>query len=47
MFLYVKESDTWLLKHNKKQKQEKTSIDKEMENLKKVQAKVKEQGREG
>ncbi|MED6205991.1 hypothetical protein PIB30_022881 [Stylosanthes scabra] len=40
MFFSVKESDTSLLEHKKKQKQEKTAMEEEMENLKKVQAEV-------
>ncbi|XP_047153751.1 pre-mRNA-splicing factor ATP-dependent RNA helicase DEAH7 [Vigna umbellata] len=38
MFFSVKESDTSLLEHKKRQKQEKTAMEEEMENLKKVQA---------
>ncbi|KAL9322938.1 hypothetical protein ACSQ67_010991 [Phaseolus vulgaris] len=40
MFFSVKDSDTSLLEHKKKQKQEKTAMEEEMENLKKVQAEV-------
>ncbi|XP_014497739.1 pre-mRNA-splicing factor ATP-dependent RNA helicase DEAH7 [Vigna radiata var. radiata] len=40
MFFSVKESDTSLLEHKKRQKQEKTAMEEEMENLKKVQAEV-------
>ncbi|XP_061367287.1 pre-mRNA-splicing factor ATP-dependent RNA helicase DEAH7 [Gastrolobium bilobum] len=40
MFFSVKESDTSLLEHKKKQKQEKTAMEEEMENLKKVQVQV-------
>ncbi|KAL1312066.1 hypothetical protein HN51_038700 [Arachis hypogaea] len=40
MFFSVKESDTSLLEHKKKQKQEKTAMEEEMENLKKMQAEV-------
>ncbi|XP_027339905.1 pre-mRNA-splicing factor ATP-dependent RNA helicase DEAH7 [Abrus precatorius] len=38
MFFSVKESDTSLLEHKKRQKQEKTAMEEEMENLKKEQA---------
>ncbi|MCH82115.1 pre-mRNA-splicing factor ATP-dependent RNA helicase PRP16-like [Trifolium medium] len=38
MFFSVKESDTSLLEHKKKQKQEKTAMEEEMDNLKKEQA---------
>ncbi|KAL0372285.1 UNVERIFIED_CONTAM: Pre-splicing factor ATP-dependent RNA helicase DEAH7 [Sesamum calycinum] len=37
MFFSVKESDTSMLEHKKKQKQEKTAMEEEMENLRKVQ----------
>ncbi|KAL9324599.1 hypothetical protein ACSQ67_009456 [Phaseolus vulgaris] len=40
MFFSVKDSDTSLLEHKKRQKQEKTAMEEEMENLKKVQAEV-------
>ncbi|XLU67466.1 hypothetical protein S245_026519 [Arachis hypogaea] len=40
MFFSVKESDTSLLEHKKKQKQEKTAMEEEMENLKKMQAEI-------
>ncbi|WVZ01502.1 hypothetical protein V8G54_027571 [Vigna mungo] len=40
MFFSVKESDTSLLEHKKRQKQEKTAMEEEMENLKKMQAEV-------
>ncbi|XP_057433734.1 pre-mRNA-splicing factor ATP-dependent RNA helicase DEAH7-like isoform X2 [Lotus japonicus] len=40
MFFSIKESDTSLLEHKKKQNQEKTSMEEEMENLEKVQAEV-------
>ncbi|XP_051153013.1 pre-mRNA-splicing factor ATP-dependent RNA helicase DEAH7-like isoform X2 [Andrographis paniculata] len=43
MFFSVKESDTSMLEHKKKQKQEKTAMEEEMENLRKVQ---EERGRE-
>ena len=38
MFFSVKESDTSLLEHKKRQKEEKTAMEEEMENLKRVQA---------
>ncbi|XP_074321048.1 pre-mRNA-splicing factor ATP-dependent RNA helicase DEAH7-like isoform X1 [Silene latifolia] len=38
MFFSVKESDTSLLEHKKKQKEEKTAMEEEMENLRKEQA---------
>lgn len=38
MFFSVKESDTSLLEHKKKQKEEKTAMEQEMENLRKEQA---------
>ncbi|KAK4423938.1 Pre-splicing factor ATP-dependent RNA helicase DEAH7 [Sesamum alatum] len=37
MFFSVKDSDTSMLEHKKKQKQEKTAMEEEMENLRKVQ----------
>jgi len=40
MFFSVKESDISLLEHKKRQKEEKTAMEEEMENLKKVQAEV-------
>ncbi|KAJ1398769.1 P-loop containing nucleoside triphosphate hydrolase [Sesbania bispinosa] len=40
MFFSVKESDTSLLEHKKRQKQEKTAMEEEMENLKKVQEEI-------
>ncbi|KAM7494881.1 hypothetical protein LguiB_029490 [Lonicera macranthoides] len=38
MFFSVKDSDTSMLEHKKKQKEEKTAMEEEMENLRKVQA---------
>ncbi|XP_052187486.1 pre-mRNA-splicing factor ATP-dependent RNA helicase DEAH7 isoform X2 [Diospyros lotus] len=38
MFFSVKESDTSMLKHKKKQQEEKTAMEEEMENLRKAQA---------
>lgn len=38
MFFSVKESDTSMLEHKKKQKEEKTAMEEEMENLRKEQA---------
>ncbi|KAG5114825.1 hypothetical protein AAZX31_13G323800 [Glycine max] len=43
MFFSVKDSDTSLLEHKKRQKQEKTAMEEEMENLKKVQAEVEKE----
>ncbi|CAL0322117.1 unnamed protein product [Lupinus luteus] len=43
MFFSVKESDTSLLEHKKRQKQEKTAMEEEMENLKKVQAEAEKE----
>nr|XP_007152851.1 hypothetical protein PHAVU_004G165300g [Phaseolus vulgaris]ESW24845.1 hypothetical protein PHAVU_004G165300g [Phaseolus vulgaris] len=40
MFFSVKDSDKSLLEHKKRQKQEKTAMEEEMENLKKVQTEV-------
>ncbi|KAJ8754552.1 hypothetical protein K2173_005713 [Erythroxylum novogranatense] len=40
MFFSVKDSDTSMLEHKKKQKEEKTAMEEEMENLRKVQAEV-------
>ncbi|XP_075489765.1 pre-mRNA-splicing factor ATP-dependent RNA helicase DEAH7-like [Primulina tabacum] len=38
MFFSVKESDTSMIEHKKRQKEEKTAMEEEMENLRKVQA---------
>lgn len=46
MFFSVKESDTSLLEHKKKQKQEKTAMEEEMENLKKVQAEMERRNKQ-
>ncbi|RWR73931.1 pre-mRNA-splicing factor ATP-dependent RNA helicase DEAH7 [Cinnamomum micranthum f. kanehirae] len=40
MFFSIKESDTSMLEHKKKQKEEKTAMEQEMENLRKFQAEV-------
>ncbi|KAK7261573.1 hypothetical protein RIF29_27887 [Crotalaria pallida] len=45
MFFSVKESDTSMLEHKKRQKQEKTAMEEEMENLKKVQAEVERENK--
>ncbi|CAL5200097.1 unnamed protein product [Lathyrus oleraceus] len=46
MFFSVKESDTSLLEHKKKQKQEKTAMEEEMENLKKEQAEFERENKQ-
>ncbi|KAH9621043.1 hypothetical protein KSS87_010728 [Heliosperma pusillum] len=46
MFFSVKESDTSLLEHKKKQKEEKTAMEEEMENLRKEQAEDERRKRE-
>ncbi|XP_004487236.1 pre-mRNA-splicing factor ATP-dependent RNA helicase DEAH7 [Cicer arietinum] len=46
MFFSVKESDTSLLEHKKKQKQEKTAMEEEMENLKKTQAEFERENKQ-
>ncbi|XP_057530886.1 pre-mRNA-splicing factor ATP-dependent RNA helicase DEAH7 [Amaranthus tricolor] len=46
MFFSVKESDTSLLEHKKKQKQEKTAMEEEMENLRKEQAEAERRRKE-
>ena len=46
MFFSVKESDTSLLEHKKKQKQEKTAMEEEMENLKKAQVEAEKERKE-
>ncbi|KAI3452603.1 hypothetical protein Pfo_009267 [Paulownia fortunei] len=46
MFFSVKESDTSMLEHKKKQKQEKTAMEEEMENLRKVQEKREMENKE-
>ncbi|XP_045799876.1 pre-mRNA-splicing factor ATP-dependent RNA helicase DEAH7-like [Trifolium pratense] len=45
MFFSVKESDTSLLEHKKKQKQEKTAMEEEMDNLKKEQAELERENK--
>ncbi|KAB1995173.1 hypothetical protein ES319_D13G143800v1 [Gossypium barbadense] len=46
MFFSVKESDTTLLEHKRKQKEEKTAMEEEMENLRKMQAEAEEESKE-
>ncbi|XP_015894382.1 pre-mRNA-splicing factor ATP-dependent RNA helicase DEAH7 [Ziziphus jujuba] len=46
MFFSVKHSDTSLLEHKKRQKEEKTAMEEEMENLRKVQAEEERQNNE-
>ncbi|KAK8542519.1 hypothetical protein V6N13_136907 [Hibiscus sabdariffa] len=46
MFFSVKESDTTLLEHKKKQKEDKTAMEEEMENLRKAQAEEEKESRE-
>lgn len=46
MFFSVKDSDTSLLEHKKKQKEEKTAMEEEMENLRKVQAEAERKSKE-
>ncbi|OVA17529.1 Helicase [Macleaya cordata] len=46
MFFSVKESDTSMLEHKKKQKQEKTAMEEEMENLRKEQADMERENKE-
>ncbi|KAK7364029.1 hypothetical protein VNO80_12358 [Phaseolus coccineus] len=46
MFFSVKDSDTSLLQHKKRQKQEKTAMEEEMENLKKVQVEVERESKQ-
>jgi pre-mRNA-splicing factor ATP-dependent RNA helicase DHX38/PRP16 len=45
MFFSVKESDTSMLEHKKRQKEEKTSMEEEMENLRKVQAEAERESK--
>ncbi|KAJ6324923.1 hypothetical protein OIU76_012086 [Salix suchowensis] len=46
MFFSVKDSDTSMLEHKRKQKEEKTAMEEEMENLRKVQAETDRDGTE-
>ncbi|KAK9090147.1 hypothetical protein Sjap_023324 [Stephania japonica] len=46
MFFSVKESDTSLLEHKKKQKEEKTAMEQEMENLRNEQAEIERRNKE-
>ncbi|XP_050235507.1 pre-mRNA-splicing factor ATP-dependent RNA helicase DEAH7 isoform X2 [Mercurialis annua] len=46
MFFSVKDSDTSLLEHKKKQKEEKTAMEEEMENLRKEQADAERESKE-
>ncbi|XP_019200353.1 PREDICTED: pre-mRNA-splicing factor ATP-dependent RNA helicase DEAH7 isoform X1 [Ipomoea nil] len=46
MFFSIKESDTSMLEHKKKQKEEKTAMEEEMENLRKVQAEIDRRNKE-
>ncbi|KAF8390619.1 hypothetical protein HHK36_025146 [Tetracentron sinense] len=46
MFFSVKESDTSMQEHKKKQKEEKTAMEEEMENLRKVQAEAERESKE-
>ncbi|XAR60206.1 RNA helicase [Bertholletia excelsa] len=46
MFFSVKESDTSMLEHKKRQKEEKTAMEEEMENLRKVQAEMEKESKE-
>ncbi|XP_010248953.1 PREDICTED: pre-mRNA-splicing factor ATP-dependent RNA helicase DEAH7 [Nelumbo nucifera] len=45
MFFSVKESDTSMLEHKKKQKEEKTAMEEEMENLRKLQAEAERESK--
>ncbi|KAL8550687.1 hypothetical protein ACS0TY_009191 [Phlomoides rotata] len=46
MFFSVKDSDTSMIEHKKKQKQEKTAMEEEMENLRKVQEEMEIRNKE-
>ncbi|KAE9454731.1 hypothetical protein C3L33_13370, partial [Rhododendron williamsianum] len=46
MFFSVKDSDTSMLEHKKKQKEEKTAMEEEMESLRKVQAEAERDSKE-
>ncbi|XP_058193067.1 pre-mRNA-splicing factor ATP-dependent RNA helicase DEAH7 isoform X1 [Rhododendron vialii] len=46
MFFSVKDSDTSMLEHKKKQKEEKTAMEEEMESLRKVQAEAERESKE-
>eukprot|EP00257_Ricinus_communis_P008936 XP_002527133.2 pre-mRNA-splicing factor ATP-dependent RNA helicase DEAH7 isoform X1 [Ricinus communis] len=46
MFFSVKESDTSMLEHKKRQKEEKTAMEEEMENLRKEQAEAERESKE-
>lgn len=46
MFFSVKDSDTSMLEHKKKQKEEKSAMEQEMENLRKVQAETERRNKE-
>ncbi|GFZ21155.1 RNA helicase family protein [Actinidia rufa] len=46
MFFSVKDSDTSMLEHKKKQKEEKTAMEEEMEHLRKVQAEAEREQKE-
>ncbi|KAJ4710869.1 Pre-mRNA-splicing factor ATP-dependent RNA helicase [Melia azedarach] len=46
MFFSVKDSDTSMLEHKKKQKEEKTAMEEEMENLRKIQAEAERENKE-
>ncbi|XP_073302624.1 pre-mRNA-splicing factor ATP-dependent RNA helicase DEAH7-like [Primulina huaijiensis] len=46
MFFSVKDSDTSMIEHKKRQKEEKTSMEEEMENLRKVQADKERESKE-
>jgi pre-mRNA-splicing factor ATP-dependent RNA helicase DHX38/PRP16 len=46
MFFSVKDSDTSMLEHKRKQKEEKTAMEEEMENLRKVQAETDRESKE-
>jgi pre-mRNA-splicing factor ATP-dependent RNA helicase DHX38/PRP16 len=46
MFFSVKDSDTSMLEHKKKQKQEKTAMEEEMENLRKVRLEADKENKE-
>lgn len=45
MFFSVKDSDTSMLEHKKRQKEEKTAMEEEMENLRKVQAEAERESK--
>ncbi|KAL9402218.1 hypothetical protein Peur_006067 [Populus x canadensis] len=46
MFFYVKESDVSMLEHNRKQREEKSAMEEDMENMRKVQAETERGSKE-